>query len=207
MCKSQLLWASFPLITDNLSNRNCHVFLLLLHRYGTDLAHGLMELHSKEILILNLKPFNFLLNENNHAILGDVGIPYVLLGIPLLSLEMTRRLGTPNYMAPEQWQPEVRGPISFETDSWGFACSIVEMLTGVQPWSGKSVDEIYRSVVRRQEKPHIPAGLPPAVQNIISGCFEYDLRSRPLMEDILNALKRYFSYLFLWEAISHVFKM
>lgn len=158
-------------------------------RYGADLAQGLMELHSKEILILNLKPFNFLLNENNHAILGDVGIPYILLGIPLLSLEMTRRLGTPNYMAPEQWQPEVRGPLSFETDSWGFACSIVEMLTGVQPWSGKSVDEIYRSVVRRQEKPRIPAGLPSAVENIISGCFEYDLRSRPLMEDILNAFK------------------
>nr|XP_027085107.1 uncharacterized protein LOC113707142 [Coffea arabica]XP_027085108.1 uncharacterized protein LOC113707142 [Coffea arabica]XP_027085109.1 uncharacterized protein LOC113707142 [Coffea arabica]XP_027085110.1 uncharacterized protein LOC113707142 [Coffea arabica] len=177
-------------IGDKMSH--CKGGKLSLHdvlRYGTDLAHGLMELHSKEILILNLKPFNFLLNENNHAILGDVGIPYVLLGIPLLSLEMTRRLGTPNYMAPEQWQPEVRGPISFETDSWGFACSIVEMLTGVQPWSGKSVDEIYRSVVRRQEKPHIPVGLPPSVQNIISGCFEYDLRSRPLMEDILNAFK------------------
>ncbi|KAL3497348.1 hypothetical protein ACH5RR_040080 [Cinchona calisaya] len=158
-------------------------------RYGADLAQGIMEMHSKEILVLNLKPFNFLLNENDHVILGDIGIPYILLGIPLPSLEMTRRVGTPNYMAPEQWQPEVRGPMSFETDSWGFACSIVEMLTGVQPWSGKSVDEIYKSVVRRQEKPHIPRGLPPAVENVISGCFEYDFRSRPLMEDILYAFR------------------
>ncbi|KAK4349146.1 hypothetical protein RND71_031901 [Anisodus tanguticus] len=156
-------------------------------RYGTDLARGIMELHSKEILILNLKPHNFLLDENDHAILGDIGIPYLFLGVPLLTSDMSRRLGTPNYMAPEQWQPEVRGPLSFETDSWGFGCSIVEMLTGSQPWSGKSVDEIHKAVVQKQEKPHFPGGLPPAVENVIIGCFEYDFRNRPLSGDIFQA--------------------
>lgn len=165
---------------------------LLLHdvlRYGIDLAQGILEMHSKEILVLNLKPFNYLLTESDQAILGDIGIPYLLLGIPLLSSDMARRLGTPNYMAPEQWQPDVRGPISFETDSWGFGCSIVEMLTGVQPWSGKSTEEIFHSVVRKQQKPSLPSGLPPAVENVILGCFGYDFRSRPLMEDILHAFK------------------
>ncbi|KAH6761393.1 Protein kinase superfamily protein [Perilla frutescens var. frutescens] len=158
-------------------------------RYGVDLAQGIMDLHAKGILILNLKPFNFLLNRNDHAIVGDIGIPYVLLGIPLPSTDMARRLGTLTYMAPEQWQPEVRGPISVETDSWGFGCSILEMLTGIQPWNGKSVEEIYKLVVTKQEKPHIPGGLPPAVENVIAGCFEYDFRSRPVMADILHAFK------------------
>ncbi|XP_031279542.1 E3 ubiquitin-protein ligase KEG-like [Pistacia vera] len=158
-------------------------------RYIINLAQGILELHSKKILILNLKPFNFLLNEYNQAVVGDVGIPYILLGIPLPSSDLARRIGTPNYMAPEQWQPEVRGPISFETDSWGFACSIVEMLTGVQPWCGKSVDEIYDAVVRKQEKPCIPSGLPPPIVNVLLGCFEYDFRSRPLMTDILRVFK------------------
>lgn len=147
-------------------------------------------MHAKEILVLNLKSTNFLLNENDEAVLGDVGIPYLLLGIPLPSSDMSRRLGTPNYMAPEQWQPEVRGPISLETDSWGFGCSIVEMLTGVQPWCGRSVEEIYDSVVRKKEKPHIPGGLPPAVENVLLGCFDYDFRNRPLMSDISRAFKR-----------------
>ncbi|PIN09859.1 MEKK [Handroanthus impetiginosus] len=158
-------------------------------RYGADLAQGIMDLHAREILILNLKPFNFLLNTNDQAIVGDVGIPYVLLGISLPSTDMARQLGTPNYMAPEQWQPEVRGPVSVETDSWGFGCSMLEMLTGTQPWSGKSIEEIYKLVVTKQEKPHIPSGLPPAVENVIIGCFEYDFRSRPLMADILHAFK------------------
>uniref|UniRef100_A0A5B6ZUM7 Putative E3 ubiquitin-protein ligase KEG n=2 Tax=Davidia involucrata TaxID=16924 RepID=A0A5B6ZUM7_DAVIN len=160
-----------------------------IFRYGIDLARGIMELHSKEILVLNLKPFNFLLNENDQAVLGDLGIPFVLLGFSLPSSVIARRLGTPNYMAPEQWQPEGRGPISYETDSWGFGCSIIEMLTGIQPWCGKSVDEIYHSVVKKQEKPQLPNGLPPAVENVIIGCFEYDFRSRPLMADILHAFK------------------
>ncbi|CAM8967420.1 unnamed protein product [Rhodiola kirilowii] len=155
-------------------------------RYGNELARGIMELHSKNYLVLNLKPSNFLLDENDRGYLGDLGIPFLLLNIPLPSSDMARRCGTPNYMAPEQWEPDIRGPISFETDSWGFGCSIVEMLTGAQPWCGKSMDEIYDLVVRKQEKPFIPTGLPPAVENVVLGCFEYDFRSRPLMENIIS---------------------
>lgn len=158
-------------------------------RYGIDLARGIKELHSIGLLVLNLKPSNYLLNENNQLILGDFGIPYLLLGIPLLNSDMVLRHGTPNYMAPEQWEPDVRGPMSFETDSWGFGCSIVEMLTGSPPWFGKSIEEIYQSVVIKEEKPEIPSGLPLAVENVISGCFEYDLRNRPLMQDILHAFE------------------
>ncbi|GLT43648.1 hypothetical protein SLA2020_175840 [Shorea laevis] len=158
-------------------------------RYGINLVRGIMDLHLKGLLVLNLKPFNFLLTETDQAVLGDFGIPFLLLGIPLSSSDVARRLGTPNYMAPEQLQPELRGPISFETDSWGFACSIVEMLTGVQPWRGKSADEIYNHVVRKQEKPFVPSGLPPPLENILLGCFEYDLRMRPLMKDILHVFE------------------
>lgn len=141
--------------------------------------------------MLNLKPSNFLLNEHGQVVLGDFGIPYLLRGVALSDSDMSLRLGTPNYMAPEQWEPEIRGPISFETDSWGLGCSILEMLTGVQPWFGKSTEEIYHSVVDNQEKPHIPSGLPPAVLSVINGCFEYDSRNRPLMTDIVHAFKRY----------------
>uniref|UniRef100_A0A2P2J555 LRR-RLK n=1 Tax=Rhizophora mucronata TaxID=61149 RepID=A0A2P2J555_RHIMU len=158
-------------------------------RHGINLAKGVIELHSIGSFILNLKPSNFLLDEHDRLVLGDFGIPYLLLGFPWLNSDMAMRLGTPNYMAPEQWEPELRGPLSVETDSWGFGCSIVEMLTGVQPWFGKSIEEIYHSVVIKQEKPQIPSGLPLALEGVLRGCFEYDLRNRPLMADILNALE------------------
>lgn len=164
--------------------------LYMFCRYGVDLVTGILELHAKGFLILNLKPSNFLLSDTDKAILGDVGVPYLLHSIPLPSSDMIMRLGTPNYMAPEQWQTEVRGPISFETDSWGFGCSIVEMLTGVKPWGSKSIDEIYDLVVIKREQLTIPDGIPPPLEKLLQGCFMYDLRSRPSMTDILHVLKR-----------------
>ncbi|KAL2928211.1 E3 ubiquitin-protein ligase KEG [Bienertia sinuspersici] len=158
-------------------------------RYGINLAQAIMELHSQDILVLNLRPSNFLLDENDQAILGDFGVSYLLLGLQLSNSDVATKVGSPNYMAPEQWEPDVRGPISIESDSWGYGCSILEMLTGDQPWCGRSVQQIYRAVVLNQEKPQIPTGLPPEIENVLSGCFEYDFRDRPLMTDILQAFK------------------
>ncbi|GER48444.1 protein kinase [Striga asiatica] len=159
-------------------------------RYGIEVAKGVQQLHQIGALVLNLKPNNFLLDERDHIALGDFGIPHLLLGIPWLDSDLASRLGTPNYMAPEQWEPGVRGPISHETDSWGFACSMIELLTGIPPWFGQSIEEIHHAVVIRGEKPLVPDGLPPEVEDILKGCFEYDLRNRPLMSDILQAFER-----------------
>lgn len=155
---------------------------------------GIQELHSLGLLVLNLKPTNFLFNEHGQVVIGDFGLPYLLLGIPSADPALAFRLGTPNYMAPEQWQPEVRGPITYETDSWGFGCSIVEMLTGIQPWFGRSIKEIHESVVMKGEKPQIPGGLPQTVHNILYSCFEYDFRDRPLMTDILQVFERFIAF-------------
>lgn len=158
-------------------------------RYGIELVKEIQQLHQIGLLVLNLKPNNLLLDERDHVVLGDFGIPYLLLGIPWRDSQVAVRLGTPNYMAPEQWQPGVRGPISYETDSWGFACSMIEMLTGAPPWLGRSPEEMHHAVVIRQEKPQVPTGLPPAVEDVLNGCFEYDFRNRPLMTDILQAFE------------------
>lgn len=162
-----------------------------LSRYGAELARGLLELHSNEILLLSLKPSNLLLDDHDHVFLGDFGIPNLLHGVPLVDPDTVLRLGTPNYMAPEQWEPEVRGPMMLETDSWGFGCSIVELLSGTQPWCGMAVAEIYRAVVIGQEHPCIPNGLPHAIEDVIRGCFEYDPRNRPSMKDILRSFERW----------------
>ncbi|GAA0160636.1 hypothetical protein LIER_17146 [Lithospermum erythrorhizon] len=158
-------------------------------RYGIELARGIQALHVLGSLALNLKPTNFLLTEQDQVILGDFGIPYLLLGVPHADSKLELRLGTPNYMAPEQWDPQVRGPVALETDSWGFGCSILEMLTGVQPWFGEPVNNIFQLVVIKQEKPQVPGDLPPTIENVLKGCFQYDPRNRPLLADIQQAFE------------------
>ncbi|KAI3838358.1 hypothetical protein MKX03_023635 [Papaver bracteatum] len=132
-------------------------------RYEIELAQGTGELPLKGILVLKLKQCNFLLNENDQVFLGDMGIPSLLLCLEL-----------PTYVAPEQWEPDVRGLIS------------LRQFMGC----GRSMGEIFQSVYIKQEKPHLPIGLPSALENILCGCFEYDFRKHPLMVNLLEAFKR-----------------
>ncbi|KAL3699007.1 hypothetical protein R1sor_017029 [Riccia sorocarpa] len=156
-------------------------------RYGVDLVRGIMELHSCGVLALNLKPCNYLLDDNDTAILGEFGIPLLFFESSVTKSEPVPWMGTPNYMAPEQWDPALRGPLSFETDAWGFACSMVEMISGVKPWANRTASEIFEAVVIKGEKPSLPAGLPPGLQRILRSCFEYDYRRRPTFGQILRA--------------------
>jgi hypothetical protein len=146
-----------------------------------------MELHSRGILALNLKPCNFLVDNQNMAVVGEFGIPMLLGGIHSPFSEHPNWLGSPNYMAPEQWGANLRGPISLETDCWAFACSIIEMITGEMPCNHFSPQDIFDAVVVRHQKPLVPSGLPPAVDRVLKACFEYDYRSRPTFGEILRA--------------------
>ncbi|KAH7447311.1 hypothetical protein KP509_01G101300 [Ceratopteris richardii] len=158
-------------------------------RYGLSGALAISELHSVRIIALNLKPCNFLLDEQDKVIVGEFGIPSLILGMPLCDNEKAAWLGSPNYMAPEQWEPTVRGPLSFGTDAWGFACSIIEMFTGTMPWQGYSSKDIFSLVVKEREKPKIPNGFPPAIESILRRCFEYDYRNRPSFSEIIRAFE------------------
>lgn len=120
------------------------------------------------------------------AIVGEFGIPMLFAGTASLS-EQAVWLGSPNYMAPEQWGANVRGPVSFETDCWSFACSVLEMFTGERPWGNMTPEEIFKAVVIRHDKPIVPSELPPAVERVLNGCFEYDYRHRPAFHEILRA--------------------
>lgn len=166
--------------------------MLVFHigRYGADLARGLVELHSRGIVALNLKPSNFLVDEQDFAVVGEFGTPLLFPGSVSSTAESTIWLGSPNYMAPEQWGAVVRGPISFETDSWAFATSIIEMITGTKPWDKLTVEDIFNAVVVRHEKPSVPSGLPVAVEKILRACFEYDYRLRPTSEEIYRTFSR-----------------
>ena len=65
---------------------------------------GLQSAHDKRIVHRDLKPENILFNAEGEALLADFGIATVLL---TASVHRTRGIGTPAYMAPEQFRGEV----------------------------------------------------------------------------------------------------
>ncbi len=87
----------------------------------TQVGQALHFAHQQDIVHRDLKPANILFNARGEALLADFGIAVVL--------EKTRRIdtiGTPAYMAPEQFD----GEISKKSDQYALGCIAYELFTG-----------------------------------------------------------------------------
>ena len=113
---------------DKLRSRNYSAFsvdetLVMLSQIGDALQY----IHEKRIIHRDLKPENILFNSKDEALLADFGIAVVL---QATSVEAVDKIGTPAYMAPEQFY----GQVSRRSDQYALACIAYELLTGRQPF-------------------------------------------------------------------------
>src|SRR5690606_22318883 len=73
-----------------------------------------------------------LLDEFDNCYLTDFGIAKLLAGAPSSNLTSTGAvMGTPAYMAPEQWRSE---PVDARTDLYALGVMLYELLLGAQPF-------------------------------------------------------------------------
>ena len=121
-----------------------------VRRYGKQIAQALTELHSQNILFLDLKPSNILLDEFDNIVVCDFGISLICRSG---SQEDVGMHGTAHYMPPEAFDQETFGSISSKSDVWSFACCLVEMVTGERPWNGTSIAAICYKVASKLEIP------------------------------------------------------
>lgn len=112
------------------------------------------ELHAAGVVCMNLKPSNLLLDEDGRAVVSDYGLPAILKKPSCRRIRsecdssrthscMDCTMLSPNYTAPEAWEPEKKSlnifwdgalGISPESDAWSFGCTLVEMCTGSVPY-------------------------------------------------------------------------
>jgi len=77
-------------------------------------------------------------------------------------------LGTAAYMAPEQARG---GLVDKRADIWAFGVVLFEMLAGEPLFAADTVpDTLARVLTREPDFARLPAGLPPAIQRLLSRC-------------------------------------
>jgi len=98
-------------------------------------------IHTKKIIHRDIKPENINLDSTGKVKLMDFGIAKSE-GIALTRAGFT--LGTPYYMAPEQVLGQ---PVTKQADVYAFGILLYEVLTGLKPISGESVEKIFNQIL------------------------------------------------------------
>jgi tRNA A-37 threonylcarbamoyl transferase component Bud32 len=96
------------------------------------IAQALDYAHQRKIIHRDVKPANILISESNTPLLSDFGIAKILESGEATQLTSTGvGIGTPDYMAPEQWL----GKADARTDIYSLGVVFFQMVTGRLPFT------------------------------------------------------------------------
>jgi eukaryotic-like serine/threonine-protein kinase len=111
---------------------------------GHDLALALEHAHTNNVVHRDVKPENILLY-GGRIVLTDFGTVKAIAASKDKSKDprtLTRVMGTPGFMAPEQFA----GQVEPRTDLFGLGATLYNLTTGRIPYEGGSVDRIYQNL-------------------------------------------------------------
>ncbi len=142
---------------------------------------ALASAHAKGIIHRDLKPENVFLvpgDPTDGVKLLDFGISkFRRAGATLLQTTQEGiPLGTPGYMAPEQWMG--RRDIDHRADIFAVGVMLYELLTGGLPYEGANQGELFLEIVRGTSRPTTPSELeetvPPALDAVVLRALDRD---------------------------------
>jgi serine/threonine protein kinase len=150
-------------------------------RIGGVLADALAHAHLRGVVHRDVKPSNIMLDGEDLPHLTDFGIA-LLAGSPRLT-SVHEVLGTPAYLAPEQLLDTEVGPAA---DVYALGLVLLECLSGEPEYASGNCTEVALSRLNRP--PRIPAGLPPALIDLLTAMTATEPLDRPAAETCASRL-------------------
>jgi outer membrane protein assembly factor BamB len=145
------------------------------------LAEALRDIHRAGVVHRDLKPSNVLLAEDGPKVI-DFGISRPV--DSELRTETGKLIGTPPFMAPEQFsRPRHVGPAA---DVFALGSVIVHAATGSGPFDSDSPYLVAYQVVH--EEPDL-TGVPEDLLGLVSRCLAKEPEDRPTPDELMTALR------------------
>ncbi|MCQ0024382.1 serine/threonine protein kinase, partial [Streptomyces somaliensis DSM 40738] len=152
-----------------------------LRRLGAGLAEALRDIHRAGVVHRDLKPSNVLLAADGPKVI-DFGISRP--NDSAMRTETGKLVGTPPFMAPEQFQrPREVGPAA---DVFAMGAVLVHAATGRGPFDSPSPYVVAYQVVHNE--PDL-TGVPEEITPLLRRCLAKDPAERPLPEQVMVALR------------------
>jgi hypothetical protein len=146
------------------------------------IACGMMELHKCDVIHRDLKLANILLDMEYEPRICDFGIARFYAHD---DIGMTRKIGTPKYMAPEM----MRGRnYDHKVDVYSFSLILYELSERVAAFQGLTLRELIAEVYEKGFRPPLSAKTPEPLAELIQSCWSVDPNDRPTFEKIYEGL-------------------
>ncbi|KAB7530083.1 protein kinase [Flagellimonas olearia] len=149
-----------------------------------EVAQAVDYLHKQGIIHRDLKPGNVLFSKdrkgNKVSKVTDFGISQDILSDKTIQQSMTEGVGTPHYMAPEQFFKKkfgLNGDISERTDIWALGIIFYKILTGKLPFGHDKKDyELIRDGIVGEDPDY--SEVPERFKNCIKTCLQKNATDR-----------------------------
>ncbi|MBA9004732.1 serine/threonine protein kinase [Thermomonospora cellulosilytica] len=149
-----------------------------LDRLAIGTVTALAAIHRAGVVHRDFKPHNVLIGPDGPRVI-DFGVARALDTSATLTSQI---IGTPAYMAPEQFAGEELGP-ALDLFAWG--ATMVFAATGREVFAGGPMPAVMYRVLH--EDPDL-SGLPPRLRRLVAACLNKDPGARPTAEQILLTL-------------------
>jgi len=161
---------------------------------------GIGAAHSQGIVHRDLKPLNIMLlkdkpKPSDSVKILDFGLAKIKSGELLgsfIQAQTTGLMGSPYYMAPEQWSDD---DLDARSDIYSIGVMLYQMLAGDVPFKGSSIPAIMKKHLTDPPPPISELGVtvPPAVEKAVFHTLEKERKNRTasvedLIDELANAL-------------------
>ncbi|KAA6379010.1 MAG: putative NEK/NEK2 protein kinase, partial [Streblomastix strix] len=139
---------------------------------------SLKHLHSLQIVHRDLKPENIFLDKDGNAKTGDFG-----LALKMASQSQVYAAATKYYQPPEAHSFK---KMTEASDIWALGVIVVEMITDVHPFEGRTLDETVANIINGRFKP-LPDYIQGELKTMILRMMAVDPVQRPTTDELLNS--------------------